>query len=153
MAEHNVVFTTLDAETPWSLDTYLAVDGYQAWKKILAEGAGAYLPHTARRVPRTNEAPIPSDNAGGQAMRGSKRIFAVALLGLLVAGGAPGALIRMAVIEPLSTAYEAPVSEPALEPVMLPLWRVTAPTFCVVPPMSRLPPDTVTGPEKALSRN
>ena len=37
MAEHNVVFTTLDAETPWSLDTYLAVDGYQAWKKILAE--------------------------------------------------------------------------------------------------------------------
>ena len=37
MAEHNVVFTTLDAETPWSLDTYLGVDGYQAWKKILAE--------------------------------------------------------------------------------------------------------------------
>ena len=37
MAEHNVVFTTLDAETPWSLDTYLDVDGYQAWKKILAE--------------------------------------------------------------------------------------------------------------------
>jgi len=37
MAEHNVVFTTLDAETPWSLETYLAIDGYKAWKKILAE--------------------------------------------------------------------------------------------------------------------
>ena len=37
MAEHNVVFTTLDAEQPWSMETYLAIDGYQAWKKILAE--------------------------------------------------------------------------------------------------------------------
>ena len=37
MAEHNVVFTTLDADTPWSMETYLARDGYQAWKKILAE--------------------------------------------------------------------------------------------------------------------
>ncbi len=37
MAEHNVVFTTLDAEQPWSMDTYLGIDGYQAWKKILAE--------------------------------------------------------------------------------------------------------------------
>jgi len=37
MGTHNVVFTTLDAEQPWSLDTYLAIDGYQAWKKILAE--------------------------------------------------------------------------------------------------------------------
>jgi NADH-quinone oxidoreductase subunit F len=37
MAAHNVVFTTLDAEQPWSMDTYLAIDGYQAWKKILAE--------------------------------------------------------------------------------------------------------------------
>ena len=37
MAEHNVVFTTLDAEVPWSLETYLAIDGYAAWKKILAE--------------------------------------------------------------------------------------------------------------------
>ena len=37
MAEHNVVFTTLEADRPWSLDTYLAADGYQAWKKILAE--------------------------------------------------------------------------------------------------------------------
>lgn len=34
---HNVVFTTLDAETPWSMDTYLGIDGYQAWKKVLAE--------------------------------------------------------------------------------------------------------------------
>jgi NADH-quinone oxidoreductase subunit F len=37
MATHNVVFTTLDAEQPWSLETYLAIDGYKAWKKILAE--------------------------------------------------------------------------------------------------------------------
>jgi len=37
MAEHNVVFTTLDFETPWSLENYLKVDGYKAWRKILAE--------------------------------------------------------------------------------------------------------------------
>ena len=37
MAEHNVVFTTLDKDQPWTLENYLAVDGYQAWKKILAE--------------------------------------------------------------------------------------------------------------------
>jgi len=41
MADHNVVFTTLDAEVPWSLDTYLAIDGYKAWKKILAEKTDA----------------------------------------------------------------------------------------------------------------
>jgi NADH-quinone oxidoreductase subunit F len=34
---HKVVFTTLDAEKPWSMDTYLGIDGYKAWKKILAE--------------------------------------------------------------------------------------------------------------------
>ena len=37
MLPHNVVFATLDAEQPWSMDTYLAIDGYKAWKKILAE--------------------------------------------------------------------------------------------------------------------
>jgi NADH-quinone oxidoreductase subunit F len=37
MAEHNVVFTTLGADRPWSMESYLAVDGYKAWKKILAE--------------------------------------------------------------------------------------------------------------------
>lgn len=37
MADHNVVFTTLDAEQPWSMETYLAIDGYKAWKRILAE--------------------------------------------------------------------------------------------------------------------
>ncbi len=37
MAEHNVVFSTLDAETPWSMETYLAQGGYQAWRKILEE--------------------------------------------------------------------------------------------------------------------
>jgi NADH-quinone oxidoreductase subunit F len=37
MADHNVVFTTLDADQPWSMDTYLAIDGYKAWKRIIAE--------------------------------------------------------------------------------------------------------------------
>jgi len=37
MSGHNVVFTTLDAEQPWSMETYLAIDGYRAWKNILAE--------------------------------------------------------------------------------------------------------------------
>ena len=37
MAEHNVVFNTLDAEQPWSMETYLERDGYKAWKKILEE--------------------------------------------------------------------------------------------------------------------
>ena len=37
MADHNVVFTTLQFDQPWTLDNYLKVDGYQAWKKILAE--------------------------------------------------------------------------------------------------------------------
>ncbi|MEM1410789.1 MAG: NADH-quinone oxidoreductase subunit NuoF [Pseudomonadota bacterium] len=37
MAEHNVVFNTLDAETPWALDTYQGLGGYEAWEKILRE--------------------------------------------------------------------------------------------------------------------
>jgi NADH-quinone oxidoreductase subunit F len=37
MTEHKVVLTTLDAEVPWSLETYLSIGGYEAWKKILAE--------------------------------------------------------------------------------------------------------------------
>ena len=37
MAEHKVVFTTLDFDEPWSLASYEAVEGYQAWRKILAE--------------------------------------------------------------------------------------------------------------------
>jgi NADH-quinone oxidoreductase subunit F len=37
MAEHKVVLTTLDFDEPWSLANYEAVDGYQAWRKILAE--------------------------------------------------------------------------------------------------------------------
>ena len=36
-AEHQVVYTTLHFEQPWTLDNYLKVDGYKAWKKILAE--------------------------------------------------------------------------------------------------------------------
>jgi NADH-quinone oxidoreductase subunit F len=37
MESHKVVFATLDAEQPWSMETYRAIDGYQAWKKILLE--------------------------------------------------------------------------------------------------------------------
>ncbi len=35
--EHNVIFTTLHFETPWSYDSYLKSGGYQALRKILAE--------------------------------------------------------------------------------------------------------------------
>ena len=35
--EHQVVYTTLHFDKPWSLESYLKTDGYQAWKKILAE--------------------------------------------------------------------------------------------------------------------
>ena len=37
MAEHRVVFNTLNADQPWSMDTYLSLDGYKAWRKILQE--------------------------------------------------------------------------------------------------------------------
>jgi len=37
MAEHNVVFTTLGFDEPWTLANYEAVDGYKAWRKILEE--------------------------------------------------------------------------------------------------------------------
>ena len=35
--EHQVVYTTLHFDQPWTLDNYLKIDGYEAWKKILAE--------------------------------------------------------------------------------------------------------------------
>jgi len=35
--EHNVVYTTLHFERPWSYDSYLKAAGYQAWRRILAE--------------------------------------------------------------------------------------------------------------------
>ena len=35
--EHQVVYTTLHFDTPWSLDNYIQTGGYDAWKKILAE--------------------------------------------------------------------------------------------------------------------
>jgi len=35
--DHQVVYTTLHFEQPWTLENYLKVDGYKAWKKILAE--------------------------------------------------------------------------------------------------------------------
>ncbi len=35
--EHQVVYTTLHFDKPWAMDSYLQVDGYKAWKKILAE--------------------------------------------------------------------------------------------------------------------
>ncbi|WP_421621036.1 NADH-quinone oxidoreductase subunit NuoF [Alkalilimnicola ehrlichii] len=34
---NQVCLTTLDKETPWSLETYRAMGGYQAWEKILKE--------------------------------------------------------------------------------------------------------------------
>ena len=34
---HQVVYTTLHFSRPWTMDSYLKTDGYQAWKKILAE--------------------------------------------------------------------------------------------------------------------
>jgi len=37
MKEHEIVFATLDREQPWTLENYLAVDGYKAWRKILEE--------------------------------------------------------------------------------------------------------------------
>ena len=37
MAEHNVVFATLHAEQPWSMETYRSIDGYAAWRRILEE--------------------------------------------------------------------------------------------------------------------
>ncbi len=36
-AEHNVVFNTLEFDTPWSMETYESVDGYKAWRRILEE--------------------------------------------------------------------------------------------------------------------
>ncbi|MGD9582080.1 MAG: NADH-quinone oxidoreductase subunit NuoF [Lysobacterales bacterium] len=36
-SEHNVVFTTLHFDQPWSYDSYLKAGGYQAWRKILSE--------------------------------------------------------------------------------------------------------------------
>ncbi|MEO5623145.1 MAG: NADH-quinone oxidoreductase subunit NuoF [Dokdonella sp.] len=35
--EHQVVYSTLHFEQPWTLENYLKVDGWKAWKKILAE--------------------------------------------------------------------------------------------------------------------
>lgn len=37
MAKHNVVFTTRELDEPWSLDSYLEIDGYLAWRRILEE--------------------------------------------------------------------------------------------------------------------
>ncbi|MBB3226831.1 NADH-quinone oxidoreductase subunit F [Luteibacter sp. Sphag1AF] len=35
--DHQVVYTTLHFDKPWALDSYLKMDGYKAWRKILAE--------------------------------------------------------------------------------------------------------------------
>ena len=35
--DHQVVYTTLAFDEPWTLDNYLKVDGWKAWKKILAD--------------------------------------------------------------------------------------------------------------------
>ncbi len=36
-SEHNVVFTTLHFDQPWSYENYLKAGGYQAWRRILRE--------------------------------------------------------------------------------------------------------------------
>ena len=35
--DHNVVYTTLHYDTPWSYENYLKTGGYQAWRKVLTE--------------------------------------------------------------------------------------------------------------------
>ena len=35
--EHQVVYTTLHFDKPWAMESYEKVDGYKAWRKILAE--------------------------------------------------------------------------------------------------------------------
>ncbi len=35
--EHQVVYTTLHYDTPWSLESYRRAEGYKAWENILAE--------------------------------------------------------------------------------------------------------------------
>jgi NADH-quinone oxidoreductase subunit F len=35
--EHNVVYTTLHFDQPWTYDSYLKAAGYQAWRRILTE--------------------------------------------------------------------------------------------------------------------
>ena len=35
--DHNVVYTTLHDDTPWSYENYLKTGGYQAWRKVLTE--------------------------------------------------------------------------------------------------------------------
>jgi NADH-quinone oxidoreductase subunit F len=37
VAEHKVVLTTLGFDQPWTLENYLAVDGYKAWRHILED--------------------------------------------------------------------------------------------------------------------
>ncbi|MCH8959014.1 MAG: NADH-quinone oxidoreductase subunit F, partial [Proteobacteria bacterium] len=37
MESNQVCFTTLQFDQPWTLENYLKVGGYEAWKKILAE--------------------------------------------------------------------------------------------------------------------
>lgn len=37
MSEHSVVFATLGFAQPWSMENYLSIDGYSAWRKILEE--------------------------------------------------------------------------------------------------------------------
>jgi NADH-quinone oxidoreductase subunit F len=38
MKETRICYATLDYEQPWTLENYLRTGGYQAWKRILAEG-------------------------------------------------------------------------------------------------------------------
>ncbi len=37
MSEHRLVLATLDFDQPWTMDNYVSIDGYKAWRKILTE--------------------------------------------------------------------------------------------------------------------
>ena len=54
MKEHRLVFATLDFDEPWTLENYLKVDGYQAWRKILQEKTAQE--DITRLQPSTHEA-------------------------------------------------------------------------------------------------
>ena len=37
MSDHSVVFATMEFEQPWSMDSYVSIGGYSAWRKIVEE--------------------------------------------------------------------------------------------------------------------
>jgi hypothetical protein len=58
--DHQVVYTTLHFDQPWTLENYLKVDGYKAWKKILAEKPDRRRSSTRSRKARCEAAAAPA---------------------------------------------------------------------------------------------